>query len=57
MTVQLIRHVADEEQTQDHHAAGQDQVKKDVEELDEALKYIREMRDTWKEVMKLAKVK
>ena len=25
---------------------------KDIEELDEALKYIREMRDTWKEVMK-----
>ena len=28
---------------------------KDVEALDEALKYIREMRDTWKQVMKLAK--
>ena len=27
----------------------------DVEALDEALKYIREMRDTWKQVMKLAK--
>lgn len=29
---------------------------KSIEELDEALKYIREMRDTWKEVMRLAKV-
>ncbi|MBQ6537888.1 MAG: flagellar export chaperone FliS [Eubacterium sp.] len=28
---------------------------KDMEALDEALKYIREMRDTWKQVMKLAK--
>ena len=28
---------------------------KDIDTLDEALKYIREMRDTWKEVMKLAK--
>lgn len=27
---------------------------KDIEELDIALKYIREMRDTWKEVMRLA---
>lgn len=27
---------------------------KDIDALDEALKYIREMRDTWKEVMKLA---
>ena len=27
---------------------------KSIEELDEALKYIREMRDTWKEVMRLA---
>ena len=30
-------------------------VKKDAEILEEALGYIREMRDTWKEVMKLAK--
>lgn len=30
-------------------------VKKDVDVLEEALTYIREMRDTWKEVMKLAK--
>lgn len=29
---------------------------KDLVPLDEALKYIREMRDTWKEVMRLAKV-
>lgn len=31
-------------------------IKKDKDILDEALGYIREMRDTWKEVMKLAKV-
>lgn len=31
-------------------------IKKDSIILDEALGYIREMRDTWKEVMKLAKV-
>ncbi len=30
-------------------------IKKDVEALEEALTYIREMRDTWKDVMKLAK--
>lgn len=30
-------------------------IKKDKEKLEEALSYIREMRDTWKEVMKLAK--
>lgn len=30
-------------------------IKKDKEILEEALGYIREMRDTWKEVMKLAK--
>jgi flagellar protein FliS len=30
-------------------------IKKDVEILEEALGYIREMRDTWKEVMKLTK--
>lgn len=29
-------------------------IKKDTEVLEEALTYIREMRDTWKEVMKLA---
>lgn len=29
-------------------------VKKDTEYLNEALGYIREMRDTWKEVMRLA---
>lgn len=28
-------------------------IKKDVEILEDALKYIREMRDTWKEVMRL----
>lgn len=28
---------------------------KNIDTLDEALKYIREMRDTWKEVMRLAK--
>lgn len=30
-------------------------IKKDNEILEEALGYIREMRDTWKEVMRLAK--
>lgn len=30
-------------------------LKKDKEKLEEALKYLRVMRDTWKEVMKLAK--
>ncbi|HHV10452.1 MAG TPA: flagellar export chaperone FliS [Clostridiales bacterium] len=30
-------------------------IKKDMEVLGEALGYIREMRDTWKEVMRLAK--
>ena len=30
-------------------------IKKDKEILEEALGYIREMRDTWKEVMKQAK--
>ncbi|NLO09343.1 MAG: flagellar export chaperone FliS [Clostridiales bacterium] len=30
-------------------------IKKDVEIIEEALGYIREMRDTWKEVMRLAK--
>jgi len=30
-------------------------IKKDIEIIEEALGYIREMRDTWKEVMKLAK--
>lgn len=30
-------------------------IKKDKEILEEALGYIREMRDTWKEVMKLSK--
>jgi len=31
-------------------------IKKDNAILEEALGYIREMRDTWKEVMKLAKI-
>lgn len=31
-------------------------IKKDKEILEEALGYIREMRDTWKEVMRLAKI-
>jgi flagellar protein FliS len=31
-------------------------IKKDKDILEEALGYIREMRDTWKEVMRLAKV-
>lgn len=31
-------------------------IKKDNVILEEALTYIREMRDTWKEVMKLAKI-
>jgi len=31
-------------------------LKKDVVILDEALGYIREMRDTWKEVMRLSKI-
>ena len=30
---------------------------KSIDELDEALKYIREMRDTWKEVMRLARTR
>ncbi|MBH1942468.1 flagellar export chaperone FliS [Mobilitalea sibirica] len=30
-------------------------IHKDIEILEEALGYIREMRDTWKEVMKLSK--
>lgn len=30
-------------------------IKKDTEPLEEALTYIREMRDTWKDVMKQAK--
>lgn len=33
----------------------QSNLKKDKEKLEEALKYLRIMRDTWKEVMKLAK--
>lgn len=32
-------------------------IKKDKEILEEALGYIREMRDTWKEVMKVNRVK
>ncbi|MGB4660661.1 MAG: flagellar export chaperone FliS [Mobilitalea sp.] len=31
-------------------------IKKDNEIIEEALGYIREMRDTWKEVMRLAKI-
>ena len=31
-------------------------ISKDKEVIEDALKYIREMRDTWKEVMKLNKV-
>ena len=31
-------------------------IKKDIEILEEALGYIREMRDTWKEVMRLSKM-
>lgn len=31
-------------------------IHKDAEALTEALKYIREMRDTWKEVMRLSRV-
>lgn len=31
-------------------------VHKDIEVIEDALKYIREMRDTWKEVMRLNKV-
>lgn len=31
-------------------------IKKDIEILEDALKYIREMRDTWKEVMRLNRV-
>jgi flagellar protein FliS len=30
-------------------------IRKDITILEEALQYIREMRDTWKEVMRLAK--
>lgn len=32
-------------------------IKKDIETVEEALKQIREMRDTWKEVMRLNKTK
>ncbi len=32
-------------------------IKKDAEVLEDALKYIREMRDTWKEVMRLTRTK
>lgn len=35
---------------------SQANINKDVEMLEEALKRIREMRDTWKEVMRLNKV-
>lgn len=31
-------------------------IHKDIEVVEDALKYIREMRDTWKEVMRLNKV-
>ena len=31
-------------------------MKKDIEIIEDALKYIREMRDTWKEVMRLNRV-
>ena len=31
-------------------------IKKDIEIIEDALKYIREMRDTWKEVMRLNRV-
>lgn len=31
-------------------------IRKDAEVIEDALKYIREMRDTWKEVMRLNKV-
>ena len=31
-------------------------IQKDAEVIEDALKYIREMRDTWKEVMRLNKV-
>lgn len=31
-------------------------IHKDIEIIEDALKYIREMRDTWKEVMRLNKV-
>ena len=31
-------------------------MKKDIEIVEDALKYIREMRDTWKEVMRLNRV-
>jgi flagellar biosynthetic protein FliS len=37
------------------HRLVEANIKKDSEMLEEALGYIREMRDTWKEVMKLAK--
>lgn len=38
-----------------HRRLVESNIKKDTEILEEALGYIREMRDTWKEVMKLAK--
>ena len=38
-----------------HRRLVEANIKKDKEILEEALGYIREMRDTWKEVMKLAR--
>lgn len=32
-------------------------IKKDIEIMEEVLQYLREIRDTWKEVMKLGKLK
>lgn len=38
-----------------YHRLVQANIHKDVQMLEEAVGYIREMRDTWKEVMRLAK--
>lgn len=38
-----------------YHVLVEANIKKDVELVDIALKHIREMRDTWKEVMRLNK--
>ncbi len=39
-----------------HHRLVEANIRKDIEALEEALQYTREMRDTWKEVMKTAKL-
>lgn len=40
-----------------YHALIEANIKKDVDVVETALRHIREMRDTWKEVMRLNKTK